>query len=237
MSSPTHNQPARLLIVDDDKELQQLLHQYLVNEGFEVITATNGQEMDVVLQQHKPDLMILDQMMPGEDGLSILRRLSATTSFPVIMLSAKGQDLDRIIGLEVGADDYIAKPFNPRELLARIRAILRRHNPVKQDGQYQFGDFNLDIVTARLFHGNKTIAITDNEFHLLHLFIQHPNQLLSRDQIMESLRGYEHMPFDRSIDIRITRLRKKIEPDPSNPVFIRTVWGKGYQFTPSGSAI
>ena len=237
MSSHVYPQPAKLLIVDDDKELQQLLHQYLVNEGFEVMTASNGQEMDMIIQQKQCDLMILDQMMPGEDGLSILRRLSATASFPVIMLSAKGQDLDRIIGLEVGADDYIAKPFNPRELLARIRVILRRHNPVKQNNHFKFGDFILDVETRSLFRGEETIAITDNEFHLLYLFIQHPNQLLSRDQIMESLHGYEHMPFDGSFDIRITRLRKKIEPDPATPVFIRTVWGKGYQFTPGCSVI
>ena len=178
-------------------------------------------------------------MLPGEDGLSIARRLKADTTIPIIMLSARGEDTDRIIGLEVGADDYLPKPFNPRELLARIRAVLRRPQQQQNDEEdeshlYSFGVFQMDTKAQRLVKNGQEIDLTTGEFTLLETLVQHPNRVLSRDQLVDLIKGYDRSPFDRSIDVRVTRLRRKIEEDPSHPVFIRTVWGKGYLFTPQG---
>lgn len=227
---------ATLLLVDDDRDLTQLMHQYLSQAGFDVLSCNRPRELNMYLEQHAVDLMVLDLMMPGEDGLSILRRLQQR-DFPIIMLSARGQEMDRIVGLEVGADDYLAKPFNPRELLARIRAVLRRPGgrPHNDQARYFFGPFVLDRTSRCLLRDGETVNLTDAEFELLDLFIRHPNQLLNRDLLVEQLHGYERTPFDRSVDIRVTRLRRKIEPDPGNPIYVRTVWGKGYQFTPGGN--
>ena len=229
-----------ILIVDDDEGLRSLLEQYLTTNGFAVSLAANGVAMDEQLQLVQPDVVILDLMMPGEDGLSIARRLRASTHFPIIMLSARGEDIDRIVGLEVGADDYLAKPFNPRELLARIRAVLRR----KQDGHsaesevaehtMHFGDFELDMDAQRLTKAGVEISLTSAEFSILQIFTSHPNRVLSRDQLMDMLKGYDRDPFDRSIDVRVTRLRRKIETNPAEPAHIRTVWGQGYLFSPKG---
>jgi two-component system, OmpR family, phosphate regulon response regulator OmpR len=230
-----------ILVVDDDDGLRSLLEQYLTGNGFAVSLAANGAAMDEILAAAQPDLVILDLMMPGEDGLSIARRLRAATHLPVIMLSARGEDIDRIVGLEVGADDYLSKPFNPRELLARIRAVLRR----KQDApaveqvsdaanQVSFGEYVLDLDAQRLTKAGAEIGLTSAEFSILQIFTSHPNRVLSRDQLMDMLKGYDRDPFDRSIDVRVTRLRRKIESNPAEPAYIRTVWGQGYLFAPKG---
>jgi len=155
------------------------------------------------------------------------------------MLSARGEEIDRIVGLEVGADDYLAKPFNPRELLARIRAVLRRHEGAKEPAQpagYCFGPFQLDFERRRLVRGGEEIALTSGEFALLRIFVEHANQVLSRDHLMDLIKGFERDPFDRSIDVRVTRLRRKVEEEPTEPRHIRTVWGQGYLFSPEGGA-
>ncbi|MHB1246939.1 MAG: response regulator [Sulfuriferula sp.] len=235
------NNQEHILVVDDDAGLRTLLEQYLVSQGYTVTCVADGGEMDEALSRIEPHLVILDLMLPGEDGLSIARRLRASTALPIIMLSARGEDIDRIVGLEVGADDYMPKPFNPRELLARIRAVLRR----KQGGApaeaaansiASFGPFTLDMDAQRLLRDNEEIPITTAEFAILRIFVEHPNRVLTRDSLMDMIKGYERDPFDRSIDVRVTRLRRKIEPDPGNPVFIRTVWGQGYLFAPKGAA-
>ncbi len=230
---------AHLLVVDDDDGLRNLLEQYLTGNGYTVSLAASGSEMDEVLTQTQPDLVILDLMMPGEDGLSIARRLRASTALPIIMLSARGEDIDRIVGLEVGADDYLAKPFNPRELLARIRAVLRRkQTPVAPDTANEstrFADFELDTAAQRLTKSGVEVNLTTAEFAILQIFTSHPNRVLSRDQLMDMLKGYDRDPFDRSIDVRVTRLRRKIEPNPAEPVYIRTIWGQGYLFSPKGA--
>ena len=228
----------RVLVVDDDAGLRDLLSEYLVKQGFVVETARDGGEMDEHLAAAAPDLVVMDLMLPGEDGLSLTRRIKAQRNLPVIMLSARGEDIDRIVGLEVGADDYLAKPFNPRELLARIRAVLRRGGESAaaqaKDESVHFGPFSLDLAAQRLSREGADIPLTQAEFTLLKVFAEHPNRALSRDQIMDWLKGFERDPFDRSIDVRVTRLRRKLEDDPSNPVYIRTVWGQGYLFAPKG---
>lgn len=229
-----------ILVVDDDAGLRDLLQQYLAAQGFLVAAVADGVAMDAHLAAHTADLVILDLMLPGEDGLSLARRLRARGGLPIIMLSARGEDVDRIVGLEVGADDYLSKPFNPRELLARIRALLRRSDPppTKNDSApgdtLRFGDFQLNVGARNLHRNGNSIALTAGEFNLLRIFAEHPNRVLSRDSIMDMLKGYERSPFDRSIDVRVTRLRRKIEDDPNAPQFIRTVWGEGYLFAPGG---
>lgn len=228
-----------LLVVDDDPELRGLLARYLGEQGFKVTTVADGVAMDAFMVHALPDLIILDLMLPGEDGLSIARRLRATSQVPFIMLSARGEEVDRIVGLEVGADDYLPKPFNPRELLARIRAVLRR--PALQTGtttttRRRFGPFTLDIDRHVLMRESKEVALTAGEFTLLRVLTEHPNQVLSRDRLIDLLKGYDRSPFDRSIDVRVTRLRRKIEDDPTTPHYLRTIWGEGYMFTPAGTS-
>jgi len=233
----------KILLVDDDPGLRELLQEYLSTQGFEVDAVADGIAMEQHLQQNAVSLVILDLMLPGEDGLSLARKLRARGKLPIIMLSARGEDVDRIIGLEVGADDYLAKPFNPRELLARIRAVLRRQDEVPvpardgDDGQamlHRFGLFQLNLNSRVLLNDGREIAVTAAEFNLLRIFVEHPNRVLSRDLLMDLMKGYERSPFDRSIDVRVTRLRRKIEADPAVPQYVRTVWGEGYLFTPAG---
>ena len=229
-----------ILVVDDDAGIRDLLSEYLSQQGYRVDTARDGKEMDEQIARARPALVVMDLMLPGDDGLALTRRIKSTLGCPVIMLSARGEDIDRIIGLEVGADDYLPKPFNPRELLARIRAVLRRGSEPTANGEgdtpktSRFGEFELDLAAQRLTRGDEEIPLTHAEFALLQVFVEHPNRALSRDQIMDWLKGYERDPFDRSIDVRVTRLRRKIEADPANPVYIRTVWGQGYLFNPKG---
>lgn len=223
----------KLLLVDDDPEILELLEQYLTKQGFEVFSVPDGTAMDAVLEESEVDLIVLDLMLPGEDGLSIARRLKKASDTPIIILSAQGEDVDRIVGLEIGADDYLGKPFNPRELLARVRAVLRR----AQGGEVrpnviEFGRFRMDLNAHQLTRENKVVNLTSGEFDLLKVLAMHPNQVLHRDKILELLTGEERSRFDRSIDVRITRLRGKIEEDPSAPLYIKTIWAKGYMFCP-----
>ena len=227
----------RLLVVDDDAEIRELLCIYLGEQGFEVAAVEDGPSMDAWLIDNAVDLVILDLMLPGENGLSLARRLRVDHHLPIIMISARGEEVDRIVGLEVGADDYIAKPFSPRELLARVRAVLRRSWPVSDaenetTTKFEFGEYCLDPEKRVLLCGDKEVDLSRAELDLLNVFVHRPNKVLSRDLIMDCLSGNERDPFDRSIDVRVTRLRHKIEEDPAHPVFIRTVWGVGYQFTP-----
>ncbi|HAF43471.1 MAG TPA: two-component system response regulator OmpR [Gallionellaceae bacterium] len=230
-----------ILVVDDDAGLRELLQQYLGAQGYHIATVADGAAMDTYRAANPVDLIILDLMLPGEDGLSLARRLRTQSDLPIIMLSARGEDVDRIVGLEVGADDYLAKPFNPRELLARIRALLRRsdscHDTSGDTSTLHFGDFALNLDTHDLHKSGSNIPLTAGEFNLLRIFAEHPNRVLSRDSIMDMLKGYERSPFDRSIDVRVTRLRRKIESDPNNPLYIRTVWGEGYLFASGGERV
>lgn len=234
---------AHLLIVDDDQETRDLLSIYLSDQGFGVSAVPDGQAMDEWLVDHSADLVVLDLMLPGEDGLSLARRLRGDYGVPIIMISARGEDVDRIVGLEVGADDYLPKPFNPRELLARIRAVLRR-NQAALDAvssrtaceHYEFGPFSLDLGQRTLHRGEEEVELSRAEFELLQVFVMNPNIVLSRDMIMDRLSGRDRDPFDRSIDVRVTRLRHRVEEDHTTPRFIRTVWGVGYQFTPKGDS-
>jgi DNA-binding response OmpR family regulator len=230
----------RILIVDDDPGICRMLTRYLNEQGFKSESVGDAIQMDEWLSNHQPDLILLDLMLPGEDGLSIARRLRATSKTPIMMLTAKGEDIDRIIGLEIGADDYLAKPFNPRELLARINALLRRsaYTDTPQTSEtnvFLFGPYSFNKDSLILLLDNKEIALGYADTQLLQLFINNPNHPISRDFILDELSGIDRDPFDRSIDVRITRLRKKIEPDPGKPQFIRTVRGVGYRFTPSGN--
>ena len=228
---------ARILVVDDDSELRHLIKEYLEKNGFTVDTVESGETMDGYLDNSKADLIILDLMLPGEHGLSIAQRLKKQMEIPIIIVSAQGDDVDRIVGLEIGADDYLAKPFNPRELLARVRAVLRRSSTSVAFGNIEtdkitFGEFEVDISAHRLTRGPDVIPLTSGEFDLLSILVKTPNKVLDRDRILDLLTGAERSPFDRSIDVRITRLRAKIEVDPANPLYIKTIWGKGYMFCP-----
>ena len=232
----------KILVVDDDPRLRDLLRRYLGENGFQVFVSENGAAMSHLWVREHFDALILDLMMPGEDGLQILRRLRAAKDMtPVIMLTARGEDVDRIVGLELGADDYIAKPFNPRELLARIHAVLRRHPagdapgaPSLENETVRFGEFELDLGTRVLKKNGEVQPLTTGEFAVLKAFARHPRQPLSRDKLMEMARGREYEAFDRSLDVQVSRLRKLIEPDPSKPRYLQTVWGLGYVFIPDG---
>jgi len=230
-----------IYVTDDDPGIRELVAEYLTSQGYAVETAEDAIALDRLLASRLPDLLVLDWMMPGEDGLSVARRLRAQPGFPpIIMLSAKGEDIDRIIGLEVGADDYLPKPFNPRELLARIRAVMRRNGapaaPAAGDTARAvgFGPFSVNLDARTLTRDGAEIPLTSGEYELLEIFATHANRALSRDWLMDQLRGFERDPFDRSIDVRVNRLRKKIEDDPANPAYIRTQRGQGYMFLPQG---
>jgi DNA-binding response OmpR family regulator len=229
--------PQRLLVVDDELKLRDLLKTYLAKEGYEVEAVEDGVTMDRYLLEHDVDLVILDLVLPGEDGLSIGRRLQQKENLPFIILSARGEELDKIVGLELGADDYLSKPFNPRELLARIRSVLRRcaaeniPAEVALTPSLNFGPFMLDTDRHQLSLNEQDIPLTAGEFTLLRTFLENPNKVLNRDALLERTKGYEHHPMDRSIDVCVGRLRRKIETDPSEPVYLHTVRGAGYLFT------
>jgi two-component system OmpR family response regulator len=227
---------AEILIVDDDREIRELLARFLSKHGMKVNGVHDGAELNRYLGLKRPSLIVLDLMLPGEDGLSILRRLRAdkeTQHIPIVMLTAMGEDTDRIIGLEMGADDYLPKPFNPRELLARIKAVLRRANGAQDndgsDGDYRFADFHLNAQTRILKDAQgQIIDLTGGEFDLLKALLDHPGRVLTRDQLLDLTRGRLAGPFDRSIDIQISRIRKKIERTATEPLLIKTVRGGGY---------
>lgn len=236
--------PDKILVVDDDERIRDLLRRYLTQEGFVAIVAESGAAMDKVMQREGVDLIVLDLMMPGEDGLSVCRRLRAASDrTPVIMLTAKGDEMDRIIGLELGADDYLAKPFNPRELLARIHAVLRRRpaseapgGPSVEDSVVRFGQFELDLGQRTLRKAGVDITLTTGEFAMLKALVRHPRITLSRERLAQLARGRELEAYDRSLDVQVSRLRKLIETDPANPHHIQTVWGSGYVFVPEERA-
>jgi two-component system phosphate regulon response regulator OmpR len=238
------NSPHKIMVVDDDPRLRDLLRRYLTDNGFNVVVAESGAMMTKLWQRERYDALILDLMMPGEDGLSVLRRLRGMNDpTPVIMLTAKGEDVDRIVGLEMGADDYLPKPFNPRELLARLNAVLRRRGPDEAPGApaqdlktVEFGDFVLDLQTRTLTKAGEPVPLTTGEFAVLKVFARYPRIPLSREKLMEMARGREYEAFDRSLDVQISRLRKLLEPDPSKPRYIQTVWGLGYVFIPDGQS-
>jgi len=234
------NKSKNILIVDDDPGICRMLVRYLKEQGFNSESVGDGVQMDEWLTHQQPELILLDLMLPGEDGLSIARRLRSASNIPIMILTAKGEDIDRIIGLEIGADDYLSKPFNPRELLARINALLRRSHyqtsASLENSLYKFGPYTFNKDSLILLNGEQEVSLGYADTELLKLFLSNPNHPISRDFILDKLSGIDRDPFDRSIDVRITRLRKKIEPNPSKPQFIRTVRGVGYRFTPNGDS-
>lgn len=229
----------KVLLVDDDARLRELLTRYLMEQGFSIKAVADATAMDRALHREHFDLIVLDLMLPGEDGLAICRRLRAEENpIPIVMLTAKGDEVDRIIGLEMGADDYLPKPFNPRELVARIHAVMRRRPtalpgaPTMEDEVVSFGRVTVNLGTRALTRDGDDVALTTGEFSLLKVLLQHPRQPLSRDKLMELARGREYGVFDRAIDVQVSRLRKLVEDDPAKPRYIQTVWGFGYVFVP-----
>ena len=231
------NRPDRVLVVDDDPELRKLLSAYLTDVGYAVDLAADGEQMRRAIERATPDVIVMDLMLPGTDGLALTREVRAASNVPILMLSARGEEIDRVVGLEVGADDYLAKPFSPRELLARLRALLRRSQPAAvapAPKSLAFGPFRLDPDAHRLLRNGVEVELSTADFELLKVFVERPGRVLSRDVLLDLLKGYERDPFDRTVDNRVARLRRRIEPDPANPVFIRTVRGEGYLFSPLG---
>jgi two-component system phosphate regulon response regulator OmpR len=233
----------KILVVDDDARLRALLERYLGEQGFAVKAVADSTQMDRALARELYDLMVLDLMLPGEDGLAICRRLRAQdNTIPVVMLTAKGDEVDRIVGLEMGADDYLPKPFNPRELVARINAVLRRQAPKPPPGAptldervVRFGQVEVNLAARTLTRNGQEQVLTTGEFSLLRVLLESPRVPLSRDKLMELARGREYDAFDRSIDVQMSRLRKLVEDDPAKPRYLQTVWGFGYVFVPDGT--
>ncbi len=233
----------KILVVDDDMRLRALLERYLVEQGYIVRAAANFEQMNRLMERENFHLLVLDLMLPGEDGLSICRRLrQQENEIPIIMLTAKGDEVDRIIGLEMGADDYLPKPFNPRELLARIRAVLRRKSkelpgaPTQEETLVKFGPFVFNLATREMHKGDQLMPLTSGEFAVLKVLVSHAREPLSRDKLMNMARGRDYSAMERSIDVQVSRLRRMIEDDPTNPRYIQTVWGLGYVFVPDGVA-
>lgn len=233
MSTPRH-----LLVVDDDPEITELLHDFLARQGFRVSTAADGAAMRRLMESWDFDLVILDVMLPGEDGLSLCRDLRGKSNIPIIMLTAASEETDRIVGLEVGADDYLIKPFSPRELLARIRALFRRAAPEAggpapsaqpRTRTFRFAGWTLDEGSRELRSPDKVLVpLSGGEFALLMVFLTHPRTVLDREALLDGTRGVMPVPFDRSIDVQVSRLRRKIEADAKEPALIKTVRGQGY---------
>ena len=233
----------KILVVDDDVNICELLRLYLEKEGYTVSIVNDGESAVKSFGEIQPDLMLLDIMLPRLDGWQVCREVRKFSDKPIIMLTAKGETFDKVLGLELGADDYLGKPFNPRELLARIHAVLRRRPrqdapgaPSMENEVVKFGDFELDLGTRVLKKNGEIVPLTTGEFAVLKAFARHPRQPLSRDKLMEMARGREYEAFDRSLDVQVSRLRKLLEPDPSKPRYLQTVWGLGYVFIPDGHA-
>ncbi len=233
----------KILVVDDDMRLRALLERYLVEQGYIVRAAANFEQMNRLMERENFHLLVLDLMLPGEDGLSICRRLrQQENEIPIIMLTAKGDEVDRIIGLEMGADDYLPKPFNPRELLARIRAVLRRKSkelpgaPTQEETLVKFGPFVFNLATREMHKGDQLMPLTSGEFAVLKVLVSHAREPLSRDKLMNMARGRDYSAMERSIDVQVSRLRRMIEDDPTNPRYIPTLLGRGYVFVPDGVA-
>ena len=236
MQSASH-----ILIVDDHREIRDLVSRALTKEGFRVSTAADGRAMRKVMADSRIDLILLDLMLPGEDGLSLCRALRSESNVPIIMLTAKGEEVDRVIGLEMGADDYLSKPFGSRELIARIKAVLRRSQEIISKGEseqrpktYHFDRWGLDTGSrALLREDGVTVPLSTGEYDLLIALVERPQRVLNRDQLLDLARGRSAAGIDRSIDTQVSRLRKKLELDPSDPKIIKTVWGGGYMFMPT----
>jgi two-component system phosphate regulon response regulator OmpR len=227
----------KVLIIDDDEKLRKLLKEYLEGNGFKVLTLADGSDVKKTLQKELPEMVILDIMLPGKDGLEVLKEIRMDHTVPVIMLTAKGDQTDRIVGLELGADDYLPKPFNPRELLARMKAVLRRAVPEdrdkvrkKEDTLLKAGGVTLNKAKQTILIEGKELELSSTEYKILEVLMRHPNVVFGRDQLMNLARGRDFMAFDRSIDVHISKLRAKLEPDPRSPIRIKTVWGAGYMF-------
>jgi two-component system OmpR family response regulator len=227
----------QILIVDDDAEIRGLLREYLQKHGYRVATAANGRELRAAVQTTLPDLVVLDLMLPGEDGLEICRELRTDSNVPIVMLTARGDETDRIVGLEMGADDYLPKPFSPRELLARIKSVLRRARALpenlKQDevSSFRFAAWTLDVVTRNLTSPQGIVVpLGGTEFRLLRIFLDHPNRVLTRDQLIDLMLSRDASPFDRAIDVQVSRLRHRLGEDAKEPAIIKTVRGQGYVF-------
>ncbi|CAJ1763255.1 response regulator [Aeromonas veronii] len=227
-----------ILVVDDHSEIRDLLKRFLEQHGLRVSCARDGKEMKRLLEEREFDLLVLDLMMPGEDGLTLCRELRVKSNLPIIMLTAMGEETDRIIGLEMGADDYLAKPFNPRELLARIKAVMRRIQADTQPAaetltrDLRFDRWLLDVNRRELVDEDGVgLSLSTAEFDLLKVFLERPQRVLSRDQLLDLARGREAVAFDRAIDTLVSRLRRKLERDPKNPELIKTIWGGGYMFS------
>ena len=227
-----------ILVVDDHSEIRDLLKRFLEQHGLRVSCARDGKEMKRLLEEREFDLLVLDLMMPGEDGLTLCRELRVKSNLPIIMLTAMGEETDRIIGLEMGADDYLAKPFNPRELLARIKAVMRRTQAETQPAaetltqDLRFDRWLLDVNRRELVDEDGVgLSLSTAEFDLLKVFLERPQRVLSRDQLLDLARGREAVAFDRAIDTLVSRLRRKLERDPKNPELIKTIWGGGYMFS------
>jgi len=243
MAVPARSTPQRIWVVDDDPEQRRLVGTYLTDQGYDVRCLSSGEQLMARLESQRPDLVVLDVMLPGEDGLTLLRRLrDGGDDLPVVMLTAKGDGIDRIIGLEQGADDYLGKPFLPRELSARIEAVLRRRvalpagTPLAEGQLVEFGENRLDLANRRLERNAQPVVITSGEFSLLAAFVQHPHRPLSRERLIELARGPESETDSRSMDVQVSRVRKLVEPDPTRPRYLQTVWGYGYVFVPDGQA-
>jgi two-component system OmpR family response regulator len=234
------NDTAHILVVDDQKEICEVVQEYLSGEGYRVSAASEGAGMRRIMAQSPVDLVILDLMLPGEDGLTLARSLREDSNVGIIILTGRGETVDRIIGLEMGADDYLPKPFHLRELLARVKSVLRRASSRRADkpaagrSKARFAGWNLDLSTRELKSpAGSEVRLTTGEFDLLAAFVSNANQVLSRDRLLDLARNREAGPFDRTIDVQVGRLRRKLEDDPQKPTIIKTVRGTGYIFTPT----
>ena len=219
-----------ILIIDDDEKLNLLLKDFFKDFGFTTLTATHPENGLKIIKQKSPDILILDIMLPGMNGFEVCKAVRKFSSIPIIMLTAKGELMDRVVGLELGADDYLAKPFEPRELVARIQSVLRRIHPVEKNQVRKFGSMAIDFNKHTVEIDGKNIEMTTNEFSVLCFLVRNPNKVLNRDQILDEMSGIECDAFNRSVDITMSRLRQKLNDDPKNPSFIKTLWGTGYMF-------
>ena len=231
------NTPDHILVVDDDTEIRNLLHEYLQKQGYRVTAVADGKGLRSAVAVSHPDLIILDLMLPGEDGLTLCRELRAKSEIPIIMLTARGDETDRIVGLELGADDYVAKPFSPRELLARIKSVLRRARALpenlktEESGLFRFAGWTLDAATRNLTSPQGVVvALSGTDFRLLKIFVDHPNRVLTRDQLIDLMLSRDAGPYDRAIDVQVSRLRQRLGEDAKEPAIIKTVRGQGYVF-------
>jgi two-component system OmpR family response regulator len=233
-----------ILIVDDDADIRGLLGEYLQKQGYRATAVADGKGLRAAMEKSRPDVIVLDLMLPGEDGLALCRDLRARSEIPIIMLTARGDETDRIVGLELGADDYVAKPFNPRELLARIKSVLRRSRSLpdnlkpKEAGSYRFAGWTLDGATRNLTAPDGVVVpLSGTEFRLLRIFLEHPNRVLTRDQLIDLMLSRDAAPFDRAIDVQVSRLRHRLREDAKEPAIIKTVRGQGYVFAAHVDAV